>query len=224
VPTIQNIVQSDNGGIKPEIIREMQFQLGYYNKNFEISSTIFYNKLDGLIVFLVDSLQNESYKNRGKMNTRGIETEMKWKIGKLKISANHSFYQPFNSTSIDVLIDDSNEKLGTFSFPLHKLYFGFSYQLNKDVSINIFETFLSKKTIVPSKITIHNSGAIVLKNENNINVTCQIQNLFDNKLKLNFGIYNVLNTKNYYGYAYKSGYQPMIGMGRELFFQLKYSL
>lgn len=224
LPTIQNIVQSDTAGIKPEIIREMQFQLGYYNKNFEISSTFFHNKLNRLIVFFVDSLQNESYKNRGKMNTRGIETEIKWKIGKLKISANHSFYQPFNSTSSDVLIDKSNEKLGTFSFPLHKLYFGFSYQLNKDVTINIFETFLSKKTIVAPKTLFHSSGAIELKNENNINITCQIQNLFDDKLKLNFGLYNILNTKNYYGYAYKSGYQPMIGMGRELFFQLKYSL
>ncbi len=221
LPTLQNInLYSD---IKPEIIKEGQAQLGFHNKFIETSVTLFINKLQGLIVYNYDTLI-ESYRNKGNINTKGIEAEVKLKLNKLRIFGNYSYYVPFNSTADDVLIDLNNQKQGTLSFPSHKVYIGFSYPILKNINLNLFETYQSKKTLVTQIDSNGDSGPVEFSSTNNINLTCQINNILHNAINLNFGLYNILDTKNYYGYAYNVGYFPMVGMGRELFLQIKFNL
>lgn len=224
IPTLQNIVQSSNNSILPEVINEAQFQIGFQNQLLEISTIAFLNKINKLIIYSVDSLQIESYQNKGNIVTKGLEIELKLKLEKVIISGNYSFYQPFNGDADDVIIDINNRKLGTFAFPKHKLFFGVNYLLNNNVGLNIYNIYQSSKSFV-TRIDQQDNYDIVTKNGTyNLNITCQIKNIYNNHINLNFGLYNVLNTRNYYGYAYKEGYEPMLGMGRELFIQLKYNL
>jgi outer membrane cobalamin receptor len=224
IPTLQNIVQSSNNSILPEVINEAQFQIGFQNQLLEISTIAFLNKINKLIIYSVDSLQIESYQNKGNIVTKGLEIELKLKLEKVIISGNYSFYQPFNGDADDVIIDINNRKLGTFAFPKHKLFFGVNYLLNNNVGLNIYNIYQSSKSFV-TRIDQQDNYHMVTKNGTyNLNITCQIKNIYNNHINLNFGLYNVLNTRNYYGYAYKEGYEPMVGMGRELFIQLKYNL
>lgn len=224
IPTLQNIVQSSNNSILPEVINEAQFQIGFQNQLLEISTIAFLNKINKLIIYSVDSLQIESYQNKGNIVTKGLEIELKLKLEKVIISGNYSFYQPFNGDADDVIIDINNRKLGTFAFPKHKLFFGVNYLLNNNVGLNIYNIYQSSKSFV-TRIDQQDNYDIVTKNGTlNLNITCQVKNIYNNHINLNFGLYNVLNARNYYGYAYKEGYEPMVGMGRELFIQLKYNL
>jgi len=224
LPTIQNIVQSSNNSILPEVINEAQLQIGFQNQIIEISTTAFLNKINKLIVFSVDSLQNEFYQNKGNIITKGLEFEIKLKLKKVQFSSNYSYYSPFTGNADDVIIEINNYNRGTFAFPTHKLFFGVNCLLNPNVSLNIFNIYQSSKSFV-TRIDQQDNYDVVTKNgTNNLNITCQIKNINKNHINLNFGFYNVLNTKNYYGYAYRDGYQPMLGMGREFFIQLKYNL
>ena len=223
LPTIQNINLNVEKDILPEIIQEGQVQLGFHNKYIEASATAFINKLSGLIVYKYDSLV-ESYRNKGQINTEGIEVELKLKLNKLKLTGSYSYYVPIGSDAADVLIDINNQKEGTFSFPTHKIFFGISYPVSKKINLNLFETYQSKKIMVMPINTLGDSAPVEYPATNNVNFTCQINNIFHNALSFNIGVFNILDTKNYYGYAYSVGYLPMVGMGRELFLQIKYSL
>jgi outer membrane receptor protein involved in Fe transport len=60
-------------------------------------------------------------------------------------------------------------------------------------------------------------------NTHNINISYQrkdLLGLFD----FTFGINNILNVTNYYLYPFRSGYYPMVGMGREVMILLKFKL
>jgi outer membrane receptor for ferrienterochelin and colicin len=223
IPTHQNILISNNRDISPEVIKETQVQLGYSNNTYEVSATAFYNNLNGLIVYSYDSLI-ESYKNSGFINTLGYEIEGKVRLNKMKLTGNYSFYQPTKSNAQDVLIDNNNVSKGTFSMPKHRLFLGITYSINSNVSINLFDLIQSSKTISTYVDLANTAGTNQTGIYNTINATCQIKSFYKNSIKLNFGIYNILNQKQFYGYAYKSAYQPMVGMGRELFIHIRMNL
>jgi outer membrane receptor for ferrienterochelin and colicin len=223
IPTHQNILASSNMDIKPEVVKESQLQLGYFDNIYEISATAFYNNLNGIIIFNYDSLM-ESYKNSGYVNTIGYEVEGKLRLNKLKLIGNYSFYQPYKSDVKDVIIDTAKVSKGTFSMPKHRIYLGITYAINNNITVNLFDLIQSSKTIPTYLDLSGNVGNYKTGIYNTINATCQFKTFYKNSIKLNFGIYNILNQKQLYGYAYQSGYQPQIAMGRELFIQIRFNL
>ena len=224
LPTHQNIMISNNNNIKPELIKETQIQVGYFNHQAEFSATGFYTYLNDMIIYDYDSLQ-ESYRNSGFIKTVGYELEGKYRISKVKFTANYSYYLPLSSNAKDVLIDKDAVSKGTLSLPKHRIYVGINYNVTNNITINLFELFQSR-TIIPTNLDAAGTiGNYSLQPGNTLNATCQIKNLHhNNNLKLNFGVYNLLNQKHYLGYAYQSGYQPMTEMGLELFVQLRVNL
>jgi outer membrane receptor protein involved in Fe transport len=223
LPTLQNIALNNENEIKPETIKEGQLQLGLHNKKLEFSVTAFINQISGLLIYDYAD-QIESYRNKGEIKTTGIETELKWSIQKFTLISNYSFYRPFNSNAYDVLIDSTEQKNGNLAFPSHKFFIRLSYPILKNLSLNLTETFQSKKTFVTRINSLDDYEAVEVSPTHMLNLSCQLSNLFHKNIGLNIGVFNLLNTVNYYGYSYQSGYFPMIGMGRELFIQLNFRL
>jgi len=62
---------------------------------------------------------------------------------------------------------------------------------------------------------------LIFKPTHNVNLVCNIDNLYKNTVDLSIGVYNLLNTKLSYLYPFDAGYQPLYGMGTELMVHLK---
>lgn len=219
LPTLNNIVLSNNFSIVPEAIHELQAQLGYTDKQWEVSAVYFVNSIDRLIVFSVDSLQNENYRNRGSVNTSGIETEIHFKNKDYQFQLSHSYYQTFGI--INDLIQPTGQT-GALALPQHKITMMAGCRLNKHMRMQV-------SNIVRGKFqSIHPTEETILISNNNptnqLQLVVQFDHLAGNKLVITAGVFNLLNQTIIYSFPYLTGYQPLLEMGREFHLQLSLKL
>ncbi|MFN4854945.1 MAG: TonB-dependent receptor plug domain-containing protein [Bacteroidota bacterium] len=219
LPTLNNIVLSNNFSIVPEAIHELQAQVGYNNKQWDVSAVYFINSLDRLIVFSVDSLQNENYRNRGSMNTKGIETEIHWKNKDYQFQFTHSYYQSFG------VLNDYIQPTGqtaALALPQHKITMMAGFRLNKHIRMQVSNITRGKfQSIHPTEET---SLIITNKPTHQLQLVVQLDHLAGNKLAITAGVFNILNQSIVYSFPYLSGYQPLLEMGREFHLQLSLKL
>ena len=219
LPTLYNIVLSDNFSIVPEAIHELQAQLGYNDKQWDVSAVYFVNSIDRLIVFSVDSLQNENYRNRGSMNTKGIETEIHWKNKDYQFQFTHSYYQSFG------LFNDYIQPTGQTSalaLPQHKITMLAGFRVNRHMRMQISNITRGKfQSIHPTEET---SLIITNKPTHQLQLVVQLDHLAGNKLAITAGVFNILNQSIVYSFPYMTGYQPLLEMGREFHLQLSLKL
>jgi len=219
LPTLYNIVLSDNFSIVPEAIHELQAQLGYNDKQWDVSAVYFVNSIDRLIVFSVDSLQNENYRNRGSMNTKGIETEIHWKNKDYQFQFTHSYYQSFG------LFNDYIQPTGqtaALALPQHKITMLAGFRVNRHMRMQISNITRGKfQSIHPTEET---SLIITNKPTHQLQLVVQLDHLAGNKLAITAGVFNILNQSIVYSFPYMTGYQPLLEMGREFHLQLSLKL
>jgi outer membrane receptor for ferrienterochelin and colicin len=219
LPTLYNIVLSDNFSIVPEAIHELQAQLGYNDKQWDVSAVYFVNSIDRLIVFSVDSLQNENYRNRGSMNTKGIETEIHWKNKDYQFQFTHSYYQSFG------LFNDYIQPTGqtaALALPQHKITMLAGFRVNRHMRMQISNITRGKfQSIHPTEET---SLITTNKPTHQLQLVVQLDHLAGNKLAITAGVFNILNQSIVYSFPYMTGYQPLLEMGREFHLQLSLKL
>jgi outer membrane cobalamin receptor len=219
LPTLYNIVLSDNFSIVPEAIHELQAQLGYNDKQWDVSAVYFVNSIDRLIVFSVDSLQNENYRNRGSMNTKGIETEIHWKNKDYQFQFTHSYYQSFG------LFNDYIQPTGqtaALALPQHKITMLAGFRVNRHMRMQISNITRGKfQSIHPTEETLL---IITNKPTHQLQLVVQLDHLAGNKLAITAGVFNILNQSIVYSFPYMTGYQPLLEMGREFHLQLSLKL
>ncbi len=219
LPTLNNIVLSKNKSILPEAIHELQAQLGYADKQWELSAVYFVNSLDRLIVFSVDSLQIENYRNRGSMNTNGFETECRWKNKDYQFQLNHSYYHTFGL--LNDLVQPEGQS-GALGLPQHKITAMCGFRINKHVRMQISNITRGKfQSIHTSE---ESSKLITQKPTHQLQIIVQLDHLAGNKLGITAGIFNILNQNIVYSFPYLTGYQPLLEMGREFHLQLSLKL
>jgi outer membrane receptor for ferrienterochelin and colicin len=219
LPTLYNIVLSDNFSIVPEAIHELQAQLGYNDKQWDVSAVYFVNSIDRLIVFSVDSLQNENYRNRGSMNTKGIETEIHWKNKDYQFQFTHSYYQSFGLFNDYIQPTGQNAAL---ALPQHKITMLAGFRVNRHMRMQISNITRGKfQSIHPTEET---SLIITNKPTHQLQLVVQLDHLAGNKLAITAGVFNILNQSIVYSFPYMTGYQPLLEMGREFHLQLSLKL
>ena len=219
LPTIYNIALSPDRSIVPEAIHELQAQGGFFSGNWEFSAVCFGNKLDKLIVFSVDSLQNETYQNRGTINTRGIEGECMYKNATLTIKASHSYYETPGMSSDAVTADITRSTIG---FPTHKTVASFSYRIHPHVHVQVAHTLRGSFRYIygnESKWSVATS-----KPTQQLQVTVNFEQVAQTRINVRAGIFNLLNQRIIYSYPYNSGYNPLLEMGREIHVQVSMTL
>ena len=225
IPPLQNINLDITGTLVPEKVSEMQAELGYQNNRMEFKVVGFNYTIHKFIIFGFDKMYNESYINSGTINNAGAELEAKIKLKRLVIGCNYSNYYTIKSSVNDILVDTLNVKKGTLAFPKHKVVFSLTYKLKKNNSINLFYVMQTQKsTYERVNVTTDEYSLIQYPATNNINITYQRNGFILKFIDVNVGLYNVLNTKNYYLYPSSQGYAPVFGMDREFFVNFKLNL
>jgi len=227
IPTLQNINISylSSTRITPEKIRDIQAEFGVKEKSNSLTANIFLTSIQNIIVYGYD-LGNkvESYVNNGDLTLRGFELSMNNKIKALEMRTSYSYYQVVNYTSPDYLVDTANLKSGTLSIPKHKIAWYGRYEISKKYALIANYVFQSTK-YSNEQVNVNTGEYALVK----FQPTHIIDIMFQTKRIVVFtdftiGVHNLLNTNNFYSYAASSAYPASIGMGRELFFQLKLNL
>jgi outer membrane cobalamin receptor len=222
IPAFQNINLSENASIKPEIFKDVQFELGFRNKRNSIKLNGFITRADDIIIFNYDTQTlNENYINKGFSEIAGGEILFKTMFAKYTFKTSYSNYKIIKSNANDVLVDSAKLSLGNLAIPTHKVMGNLQYDLNSKnlfVINYIFQSDKYSQTRVDADADEY--ALINYKSTSNFDLI-YIRKNFLKFCDINIGVLNILNAENFYVYPYKSGYIPILGMGRELFIQLK---
>ncbi|MCC6370651.1 MAG: TonB-dependent receptor plug domain-containing protein [Bacteroidia bacterium] len=225
IPSLQNINLDSDQSMVPEIINEIQAQIGMNIKNFNLLATYFNSRIKNLIIYGYNKTTfAESYVNSGDLNNHGFDLEAYYKTKRLRISTTYSHYQLLSSTAPEIFCDTNNIKAGTLGLPAHKISSRFSYSFNSKITVNlayVYESMKGSYVRVNAKAIPEIYEKLIFKPTHNVNLVCNIDNLYKNTVDLSIGVYNLLNTKLSYLYPFDAGYQPLYGMGTELMVHLK---
>ncbi len=226
LPTLQNINLNFSNDLIPENVIDYQAELGFDGKNFTASAVVFNTFIYNMIIYKYNLASfTESFVNSpGSINVNGIELETKYKSNRFSVMANYSNFATVANTVNDVMIDTLNPRKGNLAFPSHKAVLGMHVKINKIFSVSVNYVFQTKKNSFSQTNKTNGEYSLInYPSTHSINIVGHAKSLFSNIIDVNFGINNILNARVNYLYPYSSGYFNTVGMGRELFVQLKFN-
>ncbi|RLA69791.1 MAG: TonB-dependent receptor [Epsilonproteobacteria bacterium] len=174
-----NPVLVGNPNLNPEDIET--FELNFINSdidNTEIKLTLFHNYLSNLIT--VDGTGH--HVNSGNINTKGIEAEMKYNLGRGSfIMANYTYQDPQNETTNAPMPNVSE----------HKAYMAVNYRFDKTYNLYIDANYRGEqfRSIIDTREEVDSS--IVA------NATLLLKDVFVEDLKLRLSVYNLFDEQVY---------------------------
>ncbi|MDO1450903.1 TonB-dependent receptor plug domain-containing protein [Rhodocytophaga aerolata] len=224
-PGIENIELSLDGNIKPEKTHVLEFEAGYqFTSKMLLTANVYDITTFHPIVYFVDEeTAAEGYANFARTGTRGIELEYKVKDQWGYINLNYSFYTAANKNRIDTYAVSGQPNL-MLAFAGHKLNVNSSFILYKGLSINPSGTFMSKRfgyayNAESNSGMLQSFDPVVLAN-----LFVQYENLWEKRVTVGAGVYDLLNKQFQFIQPYNSGHAPLPGPGREFVLKLSYSL
>jgi outer membrane receptor for ferrienterochelin and colicin len=236
IPTIENAILSTTQLIKPERNKSYEMELGYdFNKNLTFNVNAFYSISKDIIVYGVSPAnrnaalgQGQEYYNANqKIESVGVESELRWKQEWGYLTLNHSYsqfvnnfkdFQPINQSTNQIV--NSNLAL---AFPAHKVTLNTHIELTPSLSIN--PSFIISSSRYGYN-QYDNTGTLLILHkyppEVLANLYLRYQNLFFKNLELGIGAYNLFNANHNFIQPYNSGHAPLPDKSREIIFRLSY--
>ena len=218
--------------IKPEFAEVYNMQIGtVIAKKLSIDAGVFYSSIKNPIIYIYSN-NSEGYDNYKKTGSNGFETEISLKLRKLFVRVSYSYYssvdfitsKPINEVP-DYFVYNNNDTLHSILLgsPQHKMFSSISYDFNKNLMINFSTVYTSfKYAYIFNKknniVELSKLPSLVLSN-----IILTYRNILKNTT-LQFGVYNLLNSKNYFVQPYNGGHTPLLDTGREFLIKLQYSL
>lgn len=224
IPTLQNINLSYQGDITPETMTELQAELGVQFKNFSFSANVFDNQIRNYIFYSYDlATFTESYQNKsGLVDVAGIELTGGLRFKKIAGTMSYSYYNNRHNDLTEIMADTLDPMAGNLSFSKHKLSGYLSYKLNNKYTLSLSNIFRSQASAyVQVNTTSGEYDRVWFRPTNMLTIGILRSNLLG-FLDCYLGVRNVLNTTIYKLYPYQSGYQPTVGMGRELIVTVRF--
>ncbi len=199
-----------NNTIRPEKTRVMEFETGYeISKNFMLTMNMYDISILDPILYKQDSV-TEEYFNFDRTGTKGIEVETKYKRSWGYLNAGYSFYAPDRNQVPLYTVDGRSDLL--VAFAAHKLSLHSSIRMNKHFYADLtFTGYSDRYGYDINDQLIHYSPTALA------GVFLEYK---DDRFTLGLGLKNILNQDNSYIQAYRSGYDPIPGKGREIFTHL----
>ncbi len=222
-PSIENVNgATDSLGIKPELTRVAELELGYkLGRRSIITINVFDITTTNPIVYKTDSTNADLYINEGGSGTRGVEAEYKLKLQKVNLSVNYAFY---TAAGKDKIADYEVEKdeAALLAFANHRVNFSAIWNPTEELSINLNASIYGSRWAYTSLDT---SGTSVLEKL----PATTLLNLFVNwepvdGLNIGVGCYDILNQKFNFIQPYNGYHPPLPGPSREIIFKLQYNL
>jgi len=224
-PGIENINESLNSNIKPEISRVIEFEAGYQlSSNTFLTANIFDIATKNPIVYFIDTTivngNYEGYKNFKQLGSRGVEVEYRVKDKWGYVNVNYSFYTTQNQLEVPYYEVPGNSSVA-LAFPNHKINLNSSFNVSKFLSISPSLSWMSKRYGYASVDTLNNP---VIKEYSPV----LLANLFfyfniSKSLKAGIGCYNILNQQYEFIQPYNGGHAPLPGSSREFIIRLAYT-
>jgi outer membrane receptor for ferrienterochelin and colicin len=236
IPTIENAVLSNNP-IKPERTKTYEIELGYQlTKDLRLKANAFYLSSKNTIVYGLDpnNLNNplgqgqQYYNANQKINTAGVESELRWQQEWGYLTLNYSYSQMLNNFKDFQPINQLNNQVAdsklALAFPAHKITFNSHIQLTPSLSLNpslIFSTsrYGYDRYDENNNLLLHKYSSEVLAN-----MYLRYQNFVFKDLELGLGVYNLFNANHNFIQPYNSGHAPLPDRSREIVFRVAYQL
>ncbi len=234
-PSIANI--NFNPGIKPETTQVLEIEGGFRPANkMYITINLFDNIIHDPIVYFYDvETENDGYKNGEKVNTRGVETEYKYRSKWGYATVNYSYYMLNENTVADYGIPKEGEYLepGFSNNQLlkddmllgsaqHKVSLLGSFRATENLSLNPSLTSFSERYgfthVDDDDVTIAEKfdPAILL------NFNMEYRDLLTKGLALNVAVFDILDEKFHYIQPYNQYHAPLPATTTEFVVRLRY--
>ena len=183
IPTFNDLYWQPGGNLnlKPENAYQLEFGQSFIFKNFQFSTTGFYNKIDDLITWQPNISGFWQPQNTRKVNTYGIESALTFdkKLGKHNINFNANYAYTISENS------ETGEQL--IYVPFHKLTGSLAYSYKK---ATIFTQFLYNGKVFTSSDNFYK-----LKENKVINAGFDYNFGKQNVYEIGFQIQNILDEK-----------------------------
>ena len=222
-PSIENVNgSSDSLGIKPELTKVAELELGYkLGRRSIISVNLFDITTTDPIVYKTDSSNADLYVNEGGSGTQGIEAEYKLRLKKVNFGVNYAFYTAANKQQIsDYSVSEDTSAL--LAFAKHRVNFSAIWNPTEKLSVNLNASIYGSRWAYTS---VDSTDTSVLEKL----PSTVLLNLFINwepveGLNIGLGCYDILNQKFNFIQPYNGYHPPLPGPSREIVFKLQYNL
>ncbi len=168
-----------NPDLDPEKIKTAEVSLMNSDiENTDITVTFFHNEISDLVN--IDS--NGKHENRGDIKTTGLETELKYNLGRGSyVMANYTYQDPENETT-GAPIEGVAQ---------HMAYMAVNYRVSKNYNLYIDANYRGEEFRTLGDTREKADSSIVA------NSTLLIQDLFAEDLKLRLSVYNIFDEQTY---------------------------
>ncbi len=228
-PTITTQLYSDMRILKPERTNSYEIELGYQlTKSLSFATNAYYLSTKDKIVYGYDGVASLYQNAHKKIQSAGVESELRWKQDWGYITLNHSYtqmlnnfkdYQPINQITGQVVNPDL-----ALGFPAHKFTFNGHYEITPAFSVNPSLILTSSRY---GYDTFDANGNLTLRKyspEVLGNLYFRYQNVLFKGLELGVGAYNIFNSNQRFVQPYNSAHPPLPGQSREFIFKISYQL
>ena len=168
-----------NPDLDPEKIKTAE--VSFINSdidNTEITLTFFHNNISDIIT--IDS--NGKHENSGDIKTTGLETEIKYNLGRGSfVMANYTYQDPENETTGAPMADVSK----------HKAYMAVNYRVTKNYNLYVDANYRGEQFRTISDTREKVDSSIIT------NATLLMQDLFVEDVKLRLSVYNMFDQETH---------------------------
>ncbi len=220
-PSIENINAEPN--ILPERTAVLEVEIGVkLSENSYLTTNVFDVTTKDPIIYYYDQNNKDMYKNESPTGTSGFEMEYKWKHNKWMLNANYSFY---TTSGHDVITTYSvpGYTNRVLAIPQSKIAVFGQMPIYRNISCSPTLVWVSDRY---ASMTSSENNVLVTRYKPNLNAGINIvfTDAFTKGLTLQAGVFNLLDTKNYYIQPYNSDHSPLPGLSREFQLRITYNV
>jgi iron complex outermembrane receptor protein len=170
-----------NPNLDPEKIKT--FELGWENSSLSranLQVTLFHNEISDIISLGATNM----YGNEGKLEIVGIETQLKYLLGRGSyIVANYTYQKPQNDDYDRALLSGISE---------HKAYVGLNYRFNENYNLYVDANYRSEQLRDPTDLKAPIESSIVA------NATLLVKELWSDDLTLKLSLNNLFDEETFH--------------------------
>ncbi len=222
-PTIANVDAQTESGIRAELNRSIEFELGYLvgRKGF-ISANVFQVMSQNPIVYYYDPITDlDQYINGSGTGSYGGELEFNYRDSLLSLRFCYSYYAPRGIKIESTIVPGQGNLL--LAFPAHKLSMSTTLMLPGKIAFNISAQLLGERYGYTAEDSLDNKTLSRFAPELMLNTFISRDNLFPG-FNVGFGCYNILNTSFPFIMPYSDDLAPLSSLSREFSIRISYHI
>ncbi len=221
-PTIENVDIQTAAGIRAELSRSFELEVGYLiGRKAFVSANLFQVTSNNPIVYYYDADQNlDQYINGRGAGTRGGELEFNYRDSLFSLRFSYSYYSARGLKKIESAIVPGHSNL-LLAFPAHKASLSATYIFPKEIACNVSAQFLGERFDYSSRDSLGTKQLTRIEPELMLNIFISRDNLFHG-FDIGLGCYNILNSTFPIILPYANDLAPIPSLSREFSVRVRY--